>query len=228
LHKGEILGLYGLVGAGRSELAKCLIGLFPITGGSVTIDGKATGIGSVSEALHRHGLGYVSEDRKQEGLVLAHSVLANAGITVWSRLAGMLGFLRDSTVRGRVSPAIERLEVKTPSLAQQVGLLSGGNQQKVSVAKWLAAGVKILIVDEPSVGIDIKTKAYLHELLRGLADDGTSILLITSDMPEMITLADRIAVMDGYRMTGTLVNDRDYGRMSEGIMHLIHGQEAAA
>jgi ribose transport system ATP-binding protein len=108
-----------------------------------------------------------------------------------------------------------------------VGLLSGGNQQKVSVAKWLAAGVKILIVDEPSVGIDIKTKAYLHELLRALAEDGTSILLITSDMPEMITLADRISVMDGYRVTGTLVNNRDYRQMSEGIMRLIHGEEPA-
>ncbi len=231
LHRGEIVGLYGLVGAGRSELAKCLIGLFPLTGGTVTIDGKKAEIGSVSEALNRYGLGYVSEDRKQEGLVLAHSVLANAGITVWSKLAGMLGFLKDASVRSRVTPSIERLEVKTPSLAQQVGLLSGGNQQKVSVAKWLAAGVKILIIDEPSVGIDIKTKAYLHELIRDLADDGTSILLITSDMPEMITLADRIAVMDAYRVTGVLVNDRDYGRMSEGIMHLIHGeaeQEAAA
>jgi ribose transport system ATP-binding protein len=98
----------------------------------------------------------------------------------------------------------------------------------VSVAKWLAAGVRILIIDEPSVGIDIKTKAYLHELIRTLADGGTSILLITSDMPEMITLADRIAVMDGYRLTGTLVNDRDYRRMSQGIMNLIHGEEQDA
>ena len=226
LHQGEILGLYGLVGAGRSELAKCLIGLLSVTAGTIAIDGRQVSIGSVSEALHRHGLGYVSEDRKGEGLVLAHSVLANGGITVWSKLAGWLGFLQDRVVRDRVAPSIERLEVRTPSLQQQVGLLSGGNQQKVSVAKWLAAGVKILIVDEPSVGIDIKTKAYLHELLRALADDGTSILLITSDMPEMITLADRIAVMDSYRITGTLVNDRDYGRMSNDIMQLIHGRPA--
>ncbi|HWL68879.1 MAG TPA: sugar ABC transporter ATP-binding protein [Geminicoccus sp.] len=228
LHRGEILGLYGLVGAGRSELAKCLIGLFPLTGGKVTIDGQPAAIGSVAEALNRFGLGYVSEDRKQEGLVLAHSVLDNAGIAVWSKLAGFLGFLKNGQIRERVLPAIERLEVKTPSLAQQVGLLSGGNQQKVSVAKWLAAGVRILIIDEPSVGIDIKTKAYLHELIRTLADGGTSILLITSDMPEMITLADRIAVMDGYRLTGTLVNDRDYRRMSQGIMNLIHGEEQDA
>ena len=99
-----------------------------------------------------------------------------------------------------------------------VGNLSGGNQQKVSVAKWLAAGVKILIVDEPTVGIDIKTKAYIHELLRRMANDGAAILLITSDMPEMITLADRIVVMDGYRIKGEIANNRVYERMSEEIM----------
>ena len=103
-----------------------------------------------------------------------------------------------------------------------VGNLSGGNQQKISVAKWLAAQVEILIVDEPSVGIDIKTKAYLHELIRELADQGTSILLITSDMPEIITLADRIIVMDGFVIKGDQPNNRNYEEMSTGIMNLIH------
>ena len=103
-----------------------------------------------------------------------------------------------------------------------VGNLSGGNQQKISVAKWLAAQVEILIVDEPSVGIDIKTKAYLHELIRELADQGTSILLITSDMPEIITLADRIIVMDDFVIKGDLPNNRNYEEMSTGIMNLIH------
>ena len=117
--------------------------------------------------------------------------------------------------------------MRTPSLAQVVGNLSGGNQQKISVAKWLAAGVRILIVDEPSVGIDIKTKAYIHELLRRLADEGTAILLITSDMPEMITVADRIVVMDDYRIKGELTNSRRYTQMSEGIMGLIHARDAA-
>jgi ribose transport system ATP-binding protein len=130
-------------------------------------------------------------------------------------------------VRAHVSPFIRKLEVRTPSLAQMVGNLSGGNQQKISVAKWLAAGVGILIVDEPTVGIDIKTKAYIHELLRQLADEGTAILLITSDMPEIITLADRIVVMDDYRVKGDIVNDRVYGPMSERIMHLIHDRDAA-
>jgi ribose transport system ATP-binding protein len=227
VRRGEILGLYGLVGAGRTELAKCILGLHPIVAGEVRIDGRPVRIGNVADAIHRHGLGYISEDRKQEGLILMHTVLENAGIAVWRRLAGPFGLLTDRAVRVKVEPLVRRLEVRTPSLSQLVGNLSGGNQQKVSVAKWLAAGVRILIVDEPSVGIDVKTKAYLHALIRELADQGTAILLITSDMPEMITLADRIAVMDEYRVRGEIANDRVYQPMSERIMRLIHGSEAA-
>ncbi|SHO67417.1 monosaccharide ABC transporter ATP-binding protein, CUT2 family (TC 3.A.1.2.-) [Pseudoxanthobacter soli DSM 19599] len=227
VRKGEIVGLYGLVGAGRTELAKCIMGAHPVTGGTVEVAGKPAKITTVADAIHRYRIGYVSEDRKQEGLVLIHTVLENAGITVWRRLANRLGLLTDGTVRRTVEPYIRKLEVRTPSLEQIVGNLSGGNQQKISVAKWLAAGIDVLIVDEPSVGIDIKTKAYLHELLRELSDSGTAILLITSDMPEMITLADRIVVMNDYRISGELENTRDYGRMSEGIMYLIHRVEAA-
>ncbi len=194
---GEIVGLYGLVGAGRSELARALLGLSKQIGGEVKVAGKPVRITSVAEALHRHGIGYVSEDRKQEGLILVHSVLANGGITIWRKLANRLGFLRDSTVYADVGPVLQRLELKTPSVYQTLGNLSGGNQQKVSVAKWIAAGVRLLIIDEPSVGIDIKTKAYLHELIHELAGQGTAILLITSDMPEMVDVADRILVMDG-------------------------------
>jgi ribose transport system ATP-binding protein len=227
VREGEIVGLYGLVGAGRTELAKSIMGLFPATAGTVRIDGQPVAIGSVADAIHRHRIGYVSEDRKQEGLILMHTVLENAGITVWKRLAGRLAMLTDRTVRQKVEPFIRKLEVRTPSLSQLVGNLSGGNQQKISVAKWLAAGVRLLIVDEPSVGIDIKTKAYIHELLRELSNTGTAILLITSDMPEMVTVADRIVVMDRYRIKGEIANDRDYPRMSEAIMHLIHEAEAA-
>ena len=227
VRRGEIVGLYGLVGAGRTELAKSIMGLFPATAGTVKIDGETVTIGSVADAIHRHRIGYVSEDRKQEGLILMHTVLENAGITVWRRLASRLGLVADGAVRKAVEPHIRKLEVRTPSLSQLVGNLSGGNQQKISVAKWLAAGVRVLIVDEPSVGIDIKTKAYLHELLRQLSDAGTAVLLITSDMPEMVTLADRIVVMDRYRIKGEITNDRDYPRMSEAIMHLIHEAEAA-
>ncbi len=222
VREGEIVGLYGLVGAGRTELAKALIGHFHVTGGSVRVHGEEVKIRSVAEAIHRHRIGYVSEDRKQDGLILIHSVLDNTGMAVWRRLAGALGLLADRTVRTAVEPSIRKLEVRTPSLSQLVGNLSGGNQQKVSVAKWLVAGVRILIVDEPSVGIDIKTKAYLHDLLRDLSDQGTAILLITSDMPEMIALADRIVVMNDYRIRGEVRNTRDYQAMSQSIMDFIH------
>jgi ribose transport system ATP-binding protein len=227
VRQGEIVGLYGLVGAGRTELAKCILGQHRITQGEIAVAGKAEKIAGAADAIHRLGIGYISEDRKQEGLILAHSVLENAGITVWRKLAGRLGWLRDETIRARVAPVIAELEVRTPSLSQTMANLSGGNQQKVSVAKWLAAGVRILIVDEPSVGIDIKTKAYIHELLRRLADEGTAILLITSDMPEMITLADRIVVMADYRIKGEIENTRNYADMGEAIMSKIHAREPA-
>jgi ribose transport system ATP-binding protein len=222
VHKGEIVGLYGLVGAGRSELAKSILGKFKVTGGEVRVDGKPATIKSVADAVAKHRIGYVSEDRKSEGLVLIHSVLDNVGMPIWRRLAWAKTMLTNKTVQTHTVPFIEKLEVRTPSLQQHVGNLSGGNQQKVSVAKWLAAEVEILIVDEPSVGIDIKTKAYLHELLRELSDRGTAVLLISSDMPEMISLADRIMVMSGYRLKGEINNTRDYDEMSEKIMNVIH------
>ena len=222
LHKSEILGLYGLVGAGRTELAKCIIGLHRVTAGELLVDGRKAVIGSVAEALGRYRIGYVSEDRKQEGLILMHSVLDNAGITIWKRLARRFGLLTDRAIGSAIAPLMRKLDVRTPSLRQVVANLSGGNQQKVSLVKWLAASVRILIVDEPTVGIDIRTKAHIHELLRQICEEGAAILLITSDMPEMITLADRIAVMDGYRIKGAIANDRDYERMSRGIMGLIH------
>jgi len=225
VRKGEILGLYGLVGAGRTELAKAIMGRIAVTGGEVLVEGQQVRITSVADAIHRHGLGYVSEDRKTEGLILPHSVLANAGIVIWRKLAGFLGDLSDAAVQRSVVPYLEQLEVKTPSLAQIVGNLSGGNQQKISVAKWLAAGVKVLIVDEPSVGIDIKTKAYLHDLLRDLANQGTAVVVITSDMPEMVALADRIVVMNDYRVQGEVENTGVYDTMSYAIMSLIHREE---
>jgi ribose transport system ATP-binding protein len=223
---GEILGLYGLVGAGRSEMAKAVLGLAPQTGGEIMVAGKSRQISSVAEALDL-GIGYVSEDRKGEGLILLHSVLDNAGITIWKRLANAFGFLRDATVAAKAGPVLRKLEVKTPSLDQTIGNLSGGNQQKVSVAKWIAAGVKLLIIDEPSVGIDIKTKAYLHDLIHELAEGGTAVLLITSDLTEMVDVADRVAVMDDYRIQGIVENDRNYERVSTAIMGLIHGGATA-
>jgi len=225
LHRGEILGLYGLVGAGRSELARALVGGGTITGGEVFVRGKPTRIRDMHEALARYRIGFISEDRKQEGLILMHSIRENVAITIWRRLAGPLGLLGARKEARAIQPYVQRLDVRTPSLDQTVGNLSGGNQQKVSVAKWLAANVEILIIDEPTVGIDIKTKAYLHELIGEIAAGGVSVLLISSEMPEIITVADRILVMHDFRLVGEVANDRRYDPMSKAIMGFIHAVE---
>lgn len=220
-HAGEVVGLYGLVGAGRTELAKALIGLDRITEGEVRIEGQPVRIRSPLDALRRWRLGYVSEDRKGEGLILAHSVTRNTAITVWHRLRRVRAFIWGSIEKDFIRPLMARLDVRTPSLDQAVGNLSGGNQQKVGVAKWLAADTRILIIDEPTVGVDVRTKGYLHRLLWKLADEGTAVLLITSELAEMIQLADRIYVMNGYRIVGEIANSHDYDEMSEALMQII-------
>jgi ribose transport system ATP-binding protein len=174
------------------------------------------------EALERYGIGYVSENRQTEGLILSHSVQTNVAITVWRRLKNALGWVSGRKEREEVRPFVARLEVRTPSLDQAVGNLSGGNQQKVSLAKWLAAQTRILIVDEPTVGIDVKTKHELHSLIWDLAGQGLAILLISSDLPEMIHLADRVLVMKDRRIVGEVVNTHRYDESSEAIMRLIH------
>lgn len=222
LRKGEILGLYGLVGAGRTELARALIGDARIFSGEVVLRGETVTIGSVPEAIRRHRIGYISEDRKAEGLILAHPIRSNIVIPIWRQIAGSLGLIGRAAERRVATPLAQRLEVKAPSIEQAVGKLSGGNQQKVSIAKWLAAGVDILIIDEPTVGIDIKTKTAIHELIGEITRSGVSVLLISSDMPEMITLADRILVMKDFAIRGEIENTRRYEAMSQAIMGHIH------
>ena len=226
LHKGEILGLYGLVGAGRTELARALIGDARIVSGELCLNGQKVSIPDVPTAIRRHRLGYISEDRKAEGLILTHPIRSNIAISVWRRIASKFGLISRADERRIAQPLVEKLEVKTPSIEQAVGKLSGGNQQKVVIAKWLAAGVEILIIDEPTVGIDIKTKTAIHELIGEITRDGLSVLLISSDMPEMITLADRILVMRDFAIAGTIENTRRYEPMSREIMGLIHAGSA--
>jgi ribose transport system ATP-binding protein len=222
LRYGEILGLYGLVGAGRSELAHAILGDARISGGELLIRGEPARIRDVHDASTRFRMGYVSEDRKQEGLILMHSITRNVAVTIWRRLANVIGLINPRAESRAVAPFIKRLDVRTPSLRQLVGNLSGGNQQKVSIAKWLAAQSEILIIDEPTVGIDIKTKTYLHELIGEIACEGAAILLISSDMAEMITLADRILVMHGFRLVGEVANDHQYETTSRAIIGYIH------
>lgn len=218
---GEIVGLYGLVGAGRTELARAIIGADEIVAGEVLVAGQPARIGSVAEALGRYRIGYVSEDRKDEGLILIHSVLKNVTVTVWRRLQNAAGWITGAAEKAQAAPMVERLEIKAPSLATVVSSLSGGNQQKVSLAKWLTAGVDVLIIDEPTVGIDVRTKGNLHELIWELAGQGLAVVLISSDMPEMVHLADRIVVMRDGRIVGELDNSRVYDEASQRIMGFI-------
>ncbi len=221
VRSGEIVGLYGLVGAGRTELARCIMGLGKITGGELRIDDKPTRIRNPYDALRFHRIGYVSEDRKDEGLILSHSISRNVGITVWDRIARWAGWTSDARIRPLVAPPLKRLNVKMHRLSQPAGSLSGGNQQKVSAAKWIAAEAEVLIFDEPTVGIDVAAKDAMHRLIVELAEDGTAILLISSDLREVVQLADRILVMGDFRLLDELVNSGEYAPTSERVMRAI-------
>ena len=227
VHPGEVLGMYGLVGAGRTELARAVLGLDRVTGGEVRIDGAPVRIRSVRDALRRFRIGYVTENRKEEGVFLLQSITRNVAVTVWSEIAKVLGFVPGRRERAIVQTEIDALDIKISSQDQLAGQLSGGNQQKVSLAKWLAARTRVLIIDEPTVGIDVRTKRAFYELIWRLADDGMAILLISSDLAEMVTLADRIVVMDQYIVRGMVENTHDYEPMSAEVMGRIHGSAEA-
>jgi ribose transport system ATP-binding protein len=222
VHSNEIVGLYGLVGAGRTELARAIIGIDKVIGGEVLVKGQKARIRNVKDALVRYRIGYVSENRKEEGLIQMLSLVSNVSITIWRKLQNWAGWISSRAERKTVQPFVDRLDIKAPSLNTAVASLSGGNQQKVSLAKWLAAGVDVLIIDEPTVGIDVRTKANLHELIWELVERGLGIVLISSDMPEMVRLADRILVMRHGRIAGEISNDHDYEKASEQIMGFIH------
>lgn len=218
---GEILGLYGLVGAGRTELARAVLGLTRIVNGMVLVDGQAVHIKNPHDALRRFRIGYVSEDRKGEGLFLSHSIERNVGVTIWDRLARRPGWLSDRVARPYVEKPVRSLGTKISSLGQAVSDLSGGNQQKASVAKWLAADVDILIVDEPTIGVDVRTKEDMHRLLWDLAAHGKAILLISSDLQEVVRLSDRVIVMAEMSIQAEVENSHDYDEMSHVIMSKI-------
>jgi ribose transport system ATP-binding protein len=224
LFKGEILGWYGLVGAGRTELARVVIGIDPATSGEIRVRGVPARITSVSQALHRWHIGYVSEKRQEEGLFLAHTIARNISSTVWDKLRSRLGLL-DTQAETRLAEEYrQKLDIRTPGITQLVTNLSGGNRQKVSIARGLAAQPEILIVDEPTVGIDIKTNAEIHDLIWNLAQQGISIIVISSDMPEMIRLVDRVVVFRDGKICGELPNSKDYDTMSKRMMELILGE----
>ncbi len=215
LCRGEILGLYGLVGSGRTELAKTIIGEYRSEPGFLSVRGRPVRIASMAESLHRHRIGYVSENRKEEGLILSAPVSTNLVITVWDRLRSrILRLIHPRREVEQATRSIERLDIRTPSPGQSVGNLSGGNQQKVSIGKWLVADCDILILDEPTVGVDVGAKEYIHDLIWNMAhEEGKSIILISSDLPELVELSRRILVFKNYRIVGEL-NDLNRERRS--------------
>ncbi len=204
LRKGEILGFAGLMGAGRTEVARAIFGADPLEAGAIFVAGVKTRIASPSDAV-ANGFAYLSEDRKRFGLVTPMSVGSNVTMASWPRFTGAGGvFMRDRALRKTAREYVDLLKVKTPSVEQETRLLSGGNQQKVVIAKWLLRDCDILFFDEPTRGIDVGAKAEIYKLLQNLADEGKAIVVISSELPEVLRLCHRILVMCEGRVTGEL------------------------
>ena len=206
VHAGEVVALAGLVGAGRSEVARAIFGIDRYDAGEVTINGRTLRRGSPTAAMDA-GIGFVPEDRRQNGLVMDMSTADNISLASLARL-GTLGLILGRTERRFAADWAKRLQVKYGRISSPVSLLSGGNQQKVVLAKWLARQPSLLIVDEPTRGIDIGTKAEVHRLLASLAGEGVALLVISSELPEVLTLADRVLVMREGRLVAALPREQ--------------------
>jgi ribose transport system ATP-binding protein len=198
-HAGEVVGFFGLMGAGRTELAKAIVGFDPISAGRITVDGAALAPHDTATGVAR-GIGLLSEDRKREGLMLDLPVVQNATLAALGRWARG-PFLDRAGEREETQTYVERFRIRTPSLDQPVRLLSGGNQQKVLIARWLMRGLKVIVVDEPTRGIDVGAKSEIFALIDELAGAGLAVVMMTSEMPELLGLSDRIMVMAGGRIT---------------------------
>ncbi len=195
VHAGEIVGVAGLVGAGRTELAKTIFGLIAPDSGEMLLRGKAISIGHPREAIDL-GIAYLPEDRRRHGVVLDLPISSNITLASLKRLSGMTGmnFTKEKQIAAEYT---RRLGVKTPAIHNAVSTLSGGNQQKVALSRWLVTQPSVLILDEPTQGVDVGAKAEIHELMTELAEQGVAILMISSELPEILGMSDRIAVMSG-------------------------------
>ncbi|NRF91641.1 sugar ABC transporter ATP-binding protein [Paenibacillus frigoriresistens] len=202
---GEIVGIAGLMGAGRTELAKALFGVTPIDRGTISINGKPVSIHKPIDAIHA-GIGLITEDRKDEGLLLPLSVNDNLALPNLKILSSF-GFMNRSKERELSDSMIKKLLIKTPNSEQKVGSLSGGNQQKVVIGKWLATNPQVLILDEPTRGVDIGAKKEIYDLMNELVSQGVAILMISSELPEVLGMSDRILVMHEGKISGEFTQE---------------------
>ena len=207
LHKGEILGLAGLVGSGRTNVAETIFGVTPATGGEIRLNGTPIRIGSPRDGM-KAGMALLTEDRKETGCFLMLSVLENMQMAVLTDRYVAAGFVQQSKVAVECDKMKESMRVKTPDLHERIENLSGGNQQKVLIGRWLMMNPKILILDEPTRGIDVGAKAEIHRLISRLAGQGVAVIMISSEMPEVLGMSDRIMVMHEGRVTGILDRDK--------------------
>jgi len=194
LHRGEILGITGLLGSGRTELALALFGANPADSGEILVEGQRVRIGSVQDAM-RLGIGYVPENRLVQGLIMQQSVGRNVVVTILQKLLNRLGLIDAGQMNASIHKWVKELSIRIPSVDSPVQTLSGGNQQRVVLAKWLATQPKILILDGPTIGIDVAAKSAIHDIIRDLAAQGIAILMISDEVPEVFRNCHRLIVM---------------------------------
>ena len=206
LYQGEILGFAGLMGAGRTELARAIFGADPIDGGILKLNGKVTVIKDIPDAI-KQGISYLTEDRKKEGLALGLSVERNIMLGNYPEYSDRYGNVDSKRCQKTSEEQVKALRIKTPHLEQAALNLSGGNQQKIIIARWVCKDTDILIFDEPTRGIDVGAKLEIYELMNRLVAKGKSIIMISSELPEVLGMCDRILVMRNGRITGELASD---------------------
>jgi len=224
LHRGEILGVAGLVGAGRTELVRAIFGADRPESGEILVHGKLAAIASPADAVQL-GIAYLSEDRKRYGLALGLDVETNVVLASLQTFLSSLGRVDTRRTRAVAEQRVQDLGIKTPSVRQHARNLSGGTQQKVVIAKWLTADTDILIFDEPTRGIDVGAKSEIYHLLNALARDGKAIIMISSELPEILRMSHRVIVMCEGRLTGELIGP---AATQEAIMTLATQRESVA
>ena len=202
IRPGEILGFFGLVGSGRTEVMKALFGMLPCEG-TVEIDGQRTLIDRPSTAISKQ-IAFVTENRKEEGLILSQSIRSNVNMVALGDFVGPFGMMRSARERSAAQASVKQISVKAQSIATKAGNLSGGNQQKVVIAKWLQRKPRIFILDEPTRGIDVGAKREVYKIIRDLSAAGTAVIFVSSELPEILGLSDRVAVMHAKKLVGIL------------------------